>query len=102
MISVQQAADGFSAAGSAARLEVLKALVRAGSQGLSVGEIQKKLDSPASTVAHHLRTLSESGLIEQVKEGRTVVSRARFDFIAELGAYLLNECCIDSESNRCV
>ena len=101
MISIQQAAEGFSAAGSSARLEVLKALVRAGDQGLSVGEIQQKLDSPASTVAHHLRTLAESGLIEQAKEGRTVVNRARFDFIAELGSYLLNECCVDSASNNC-
>ena len=47
MISTEQASRGFSAAGSEARLQVLRALVRAGPSGLRVGEIQERLGIPS-------------------------------------------------------
>ncbi|MFT5111444.1 MAG: ArsR family transcriptional regulator [Parasphingorhabdus sp.] len=97
MISIQQAAQGFLSVGSAHRLEVLKALVKAGPDGLGVGQLQEKLKIPASTLAHHLRMLCDGGLIQQQKQGRSVVNRAKFDHIEELASFLLKECC--SESN---
>lgn len=92
---IEQAAQGFSAAGAAPRLAVLKKLVRAGPEGLTVGELQKKLNVPASTLAHHLRTLAEGGLIAQQKSGRHVNNVAKFEQIEALAAYLLDECCVD-------
>ena len=90
-----EAAQGFSAIGSEPRLEVLLALVRAGPEGLNVGDIQKRLDMPASTLTHHLRFLAAAGLIEQIKDGRSIRNLAAFDRIGELAAYLLRECCAD-------
>ncbi len=98
MLSAEQAADGFAAAGSGARLEVLRVLVRAGPAGLAVGEIQSRLGMPASTLAHHLRSLSDGGLILQEKRGRVVISRADFEHIQALAAFLLEECCADVET----
>ena len=90
------AAKGFAAAGAEPRLEVLLDLVRAGPQGLTVGEIQERLNVPASTLAHHLRFLKSASLIDQQKYGRTVINRARFDYIGDLAKFLLKECCADS------
>ncbi len=95
MIDTSQASKGFSAIGSDARLKVLRALVRAGHSGLNVGDIQYRLDIPASTLAHHLRALSDAGLIDQEKCGRSVVNRANYHHIHELVDYLLEECCED-------
>ena len=92
------AARGFAAAGAEPRLEVLLDLVRAGPQGLTVGEIQERLKMPASTLAHHLRFLKSASLIEQEKYGRTVINRARFDYIEDLAQFLLKECCTESAS----
>ena len=91
----KDAAAGFAALGSAPRLEVLRALVRAGHEGLSVSQIQDALAIPASTLAHHLRLLASAGLIEQARDGRSVLSRARFEQVAALSEYLLDECCVD-------
>ncbi len=95
-LDIASAAVGFAAAGSEPRLEVLLALVRAGHDGLTVGEIQARLQVPASTLAHHLRFLAAASLIEQEKIGRTVINRARFDHIQELAGYLVKECCADA------
>ena len=62
-LGLVEAAQGFAAIGSEPRLEVLLALVRAGPGGLKVGEIQKRVDIPASTLTHHLRFLAAAGLI---------------------------------------
>ncbi len=97
-LGIEEAAQGFAAVGSEHRLAVLLSLVRAGPDGLTVGEIQKRLDMPASTLAHHLRFLAAAGLMEQEKAGRAIVNRAAFDRIEALAGYLLRECCAESTS----
>lgn len=94
-VTFEIAAQGFAAAGSEARLQVMRTLVRAGPEGLSVGEIQRRLDIPASTLAHHLRFLAAGGLIVQEKVGRTVSNRADFERIRALADFLVHECCAD-------
>ena len=100
MLELTQAAEGFAAVGSQPRLEVLLALVRAGEDGLTVGDIQQRVGLPASTLAHHLRHLADGGLIEQERHGRAVVNRAAYDRIRELAAYLLKECCTEADQAR--
>lgn len=89
------AADGFAAMGSTARLDVLRVLVRAGDDGLTVGEIQKRSGIAPSTLAHHLKTLTDAGVTEQARSGRTTLTRANYDHIRELAAFVLTECCAD-------
>ena len=95
-LAVEEAAQGFAAVGSEPRLTVLRMLVRAGTEGLTVGEIQARTALPASTLAHHLRFLAAGGLIEQERQGRAVISRAAYDRIEALAAFLLDECCTDA------
>ncbi len=99
-MQIEQAAQGFSAIGSEPRLMVLLALVRAGPGGLAISEIQRKLDLPASTLAHHLRFLAAGGLIEQERDGRSVINRAAFEHIEALADYLLSECCSEAAETQ--
>lgn len=94
-LSLEEAAQGFAAIGSEPRLDVLIALVRAGPGGLSVGEIQKRVAIPASTLTHHLRFLAAAGLIEQARDGRVIRNAAAFTRIEQLAAYLLEQCCAE-------
>lgn len=98
-LSLPAAVAGFAAVGSQPRLEVLLTLVRAGPAGLSVGEIQSRLNIPPSTLAHHLKFLSDAGLLVQEREGRTTQNRAAFEHIEALAGYLLNECCAEVEGH---
>lgn len=91
------ASTGFAAMGSAPRMQVLQLLVRAGPNGLTVGDIRERTSIPASTLAHHLKILTEGGVIQQEKRGTAVVSFANFDHLQALAEFVLAECCIDSE-----
>lgn len=94
-MDIEEAAQGFAAMGSEARVEVVRALVKAGQAGLSVGDIQSRTGMPASTLAHHLRFLSSAGLVEQEKAGRAVINRAAFHRLEALAGYILKECCAE-------
>lgn len=83
----------LAALGHAARLSVFRLLVKAGPDGLMVGEIGAHLDMPLSTLAHHLRALKQAGLISQVREGREVLTRAETAALHGVVDYLLSECC---------
>lgn len=87
------AAAGLAALGHEARLAVFRLLVRAGERGLPIGEIGKRLDLPPSTLAHHLKSLVDAGLVTQEKIGRQVLNRADFPRMRRLLAYVDEECC---------
>lgn len=93
----EHASDGFSAMGSPARLLVLQLLVRAGEAGLTVGDIQTRTGIPASTLAHHLKSLGQASLIVQQKQGREIIVTAHYGQLRRLADYILNECCADED-----
>ena len=99
-MNIKQASQGFAAAGAEARLSVLKKLVKSGPRGLTVGELQQSLDIPPSTLAHHLRHLLEGGLIRQQKQGRQIINVPNLTRIQALAAFLLTECCSESETDN--
>lgn len=90
-----EAAAGFSAMGSEARLQVLRCLIRAGEPGLTVGAIQDRTGIAPSTLAHHLKFLTGAGVIAQEREGRSVINRADFKRLEALAQFILSECCSD-------
>ncbi len=92
----EQAAQGFAAMGSEARLTVLRCLVRAGSDGLTVGEIQDRTGIAPSTQAHHLKFLAGADVVIQEKRGRSIVTRANYDHLKLLADFILDECCLDA------
>lgn len=93
----QRAADALAALGSRARLRVLKLLVRAGPGGANIGTIQRVLGIPATTLAHHLGTLAQAGLVDQERRGREVVCTANFKVMNDVLAYVKAECCAGVE-----
>lgn len=89
----QTAATALAALGHEARLKIFRLLVRAGDEGLSVGEIGTHLGVPASTLAHHLSALVTAGLVIQERQGRIIRNRIAFKRMRGLLAYLSDECC---------
>ena len=89
----RSAAQAFAALGNPTRLAVLRLLVQAAPDGLSVGDLQRLADVPASTLAHHLAALAGVGIIHQEKQGRSIINRVRFNHIQDLSDHLLENCC---------
>ena len=93
-MQLDTAAKVFAELGNRTRLEILRLLIKAGPDGVPVGEIQSRLDIPASTLAFHLRGIVGAGLVEQEKRGRMVLCRPCFDRINDAIAFLNQECCV--------
>jgi ArsR family transcriptional regulator len=81
------------------RLSIFRYLVKTGSEGAPVGQIQSKLGVPGSTLSHHINRLVSVGLIHQVRESRTLYCVPQFVVLKELIEFLLAECCSESECN---
>lgn len=88
-----RAAQGLAALGNRHRLRLFKILVRAGPQGLNISDLQRLLDMPASTLAHHLSMLARAELILQKRHGREVMCTANYQVVNGLVAYLKDQCC---------
>ena len=93
MEKLQNTARALAALGHEVRLEIYRLLVRAGEDGLNVGDIGAHLSRPPSTLAHHLSTLVAAGLVVQERRGREVVSRADYDAMNRTVAFLTDQCC---------
>lgn len=91
--NIKTVAPALAALGHEARLSVYRLLVRAGHDGLNVGDISAQLNIPASTLAHHLRALVHAGIVVQEKRGREVFNRPDFDAMKEIMSFLTAECC---------
>lgn len=96
-IDLTLAASSFAALGSEQRLGVLRTLVRAGPEGLSIGELGKRSGVTGSTLTHHVKLLAQAGLVDQQRQGRSIICAAvAYDTVKALSEFLLNECCADS------
>lgn len=80
--------------GHPVRLEIFRLLVRAGNEGLAVGEIQRHVEIPGSTLTHHIARLVTAGLVTQTREGRVLRCTADYARMDDIVASLTAECCI--------
>ncbi len=87
-------ARALAALGHDARLSIFRLLVKAGDDGLRISDIGAHLGIAPSTLAHHLSTLVEAGLVEQDKRGREVVNRVDYPAMHRVVDFLTSECCV--------
>lgn len=93
MDQTEDIARALSALGHEARLRIFRVLVKAGHNGLTVGEIAAHLGLPASTQAHHLKMLVDANLVAQTRQGRAIINTVDFDKMNGVLAFLSEECC---------
>lgn len=97
-LSVEIAASTFAALGSEQRLAVLRTLVRAGPDGLTIGTLGQRAGVTGSTLTHHMKILAQAGLVTQTRQGRSIICAAvAYGQVRALSDFLLKECCADSD-----
>ena len=96
IMKLDDAAARLEALGNPTRLQIFRALVRAGDNGLPVGKLQSKLDIAPSTLSHHLKSMLIVGLIAQERQSTTLICRANYDVMRSLLDFLVEECCVES------
>lgn len=92
-ITEQKAADALAALGNRTRLHIFKLLVKAGPEGANIGTLQQRVGIPATTLAHHLTSLTRAGLVDQERRGREVICTSNYKTVNDVLAYVKAECC---------
>ena len=93
MNEISITARALAALGHDARLSIFRLLVKAGEDGLRVGDIGAHLGLAPSTLAHHLSTLVDAGLVLQDRQGREVFNRVDYPAMRRVLDFLTSECC---------
>ncbi|HHK2428232.1 TPA: helix-turn-helix domain-containing protein [Pseudomonas aeruginosa] len=101
-----QAVSALSALAHTQRLRVFRALVVAGSEGLTPSVLADQLDVARNTLSFHLKELAHAGLVSIEQQGRNLIYRAEYGHMNGLIGYLTEHCCEGgicevSESSRC-
>ena len=91
-----QSAEAIDALGALAqehRLALFRLLVQAGDKGMAAGSLADALSVPNSSLSFHLAHLNRAGLIEQRRDGRSLIYTANYAAMNDLVAYLMENCC---------
>ena len=75
------------------RLQVFRALVVAGAEGLTPGTMAEALGVPQNSLSFHLKELSHAGLVSQERASRHIIYRAAYEQMNGLLRYLTENCC---------
>ena len=93
--SLETTAAMLAELGNETRLAIVRLLVRAGEEGLTVGDIQRATGVPGSTLSHHLSRLRGVGLVSRTRSGSALWCRADLERIRAAADFLIEECCAD-------
>jgi DNA-binding transcriptional ArsR family regulator len=75
------------------RLQIFRALVVKGAEGLTPAQLGLEMDIPGNTLSFHLKELMNADLITQERSGRNLIYRAHYVRMNELLTYLTQNCC---------
>lgn len=75
------------------RLDMFRALVQAGKNGLTAGAISEQTQTAPNSVSFHMKELVHAGLVSSRQTGRYVIYTAEYGNMNELLAYLTENCC---------
>ena len=87
------AVGALAALAQAHRLRAFRALVSAGSEGMTAGALAAVLGLSPSALSFHLKELARAGLVRSEPSGRFLIYRASFPRVDALLRYLTEHCC---------
>lgn len=97
-MNTNTALKAFAALSQKTRLQALRILVEHGKNGIAAGILSGKLNIPHNTLSFHLSHLSNAGLVESQKQGRSVIYFANLNALQGLVRFLLKDCCAVDKS----
>ncbi|MBY6264047.1 ArsR family transcriptional regulator [Azospirillum sp. 412522] len=92
-MEMNAAADAFAALAQETRLAVFRLLITMGPNGLTAGELARRVGVPASTLSHHLATLERAGLLRSWRVQRQIFYASDYEGTRRLIAFLMEDCC---------
>lgn len=92
-MEAHDAVKSLAALAQPVRLQVFRALVVAGPEGMTPGALIEAIAVPGTSLSFHLKELLHSGMVSQERNGRHLIYRAAFGQMNALIGYLTENCC---------
>ena len=92
-MEAHDAVKSLAALAQPVRLQVFRALVVAGPEGMTPGALISAIAVPGTSLSFHLKELLHSGMVTQERHGRHLIYRAAFGRMSALIGYLTENCC---------
>jgi DNA-binding transcriptional ArsR family regulator len=92
-MEAHDAVRSLAALAQPVRLQVFRALVVAGPEGMTPGALVDAIAVPGTSLSFHLKELLHSGMVTQERNGRNLIYRAAFGQMSALLGYLTENCC---------
>ena len=89
----KSAVEALAALAQEHRLALFRRLVQAGDEGIAAGALANALQLPNSSLSFHLAQLRQAGMIDQRREGRSLIYSANYEAMNRLVGYLTENCC---------
>lgn len=83
-MNTETAASQLQALGNPIRLRICEIVAKSGDGGVPVGHIQTALGIQASTLSHHMKTLTSAGLLTQTRDATKLICRVNDDMLSGL------------------
>lgn len=90
----------FSSLAHEGRLDLVRALVAAGSEGLDVTQLSEQVSRGIKTVSAQLKLLASAELVSSTQVGKQVIYRIEFATFSNVVGFLLEDCCCGNASLR--
>ena len=92
-MDISSAVASLSALAQESRLRVFRLLVECGEDGIAAGEIARALGIPHNTLSSHLGLLSQAGLVQSRRDGRSIIYAVDLAGMRALLGFLMQDCC---------
>lgn len=92
-METKTAVKALAALAQESRLAIFRALIQAGTDGLSAGRIADATGIAPSSLSFHLKELTHANLADSRQQGRFIIYSARYATMDELVGYLTENCC---------
>lgn len=94
-MEINKALAYFDALSQETRLRAFRLLVKAGEGGMPAGALSEKLDIPHNSLSFHLNHLSNAGIVNSRREGRSIIYSANYEAMRGLIGFMVKDCCSD-------
>ncbi len=95
----EQVIKSLAALAHPVRLRVFRALVVAGTQGLTPSILVEQLEVAATALSFHLKELVNASLVTQERISRNLIYRADFERMTGVLGYLTENCCAGEDKS---
>ena len=96
----EQVIKSLAALAHPVRLRVFRALVVAGTQGLTPSVLVEQLEVAATALSFHLKELVNASLVTQERISRNLIYRADFERMTGVLGYLTENCCAGADGGQ--